>query len=40
MSINVEVIGGSILVSHYVEEISEKHHLSLASHLQAAQQCG
>jgi hypothetical protein len=31
MSINVEVLGGSVMVSHYVEEITDKHHLRLAS---------
>jgi hypothetical protein len=31
MSINVEVIGGSIIVQHYVEESGEPHHLRLAS---------
>src|ERR1700691_5723858 len=29
MSINVEVLGGSPMVQHYVEEISEPHHLRL-----------
>jgi len=32
MSINVEVIGGSMMVQHYVEEIAEPEHLRLASH--------
>jgi hypothetical protein len=32
MSINVEVIGGSIIVQHYVEEIGEPDHLKLVSH--------
>ena len=31
MSINVEVVGGSILVQHYVEEIGEADHLRLVS---------
>jgi hypothetical protein len=31
MSINVEVIGGSPMVQHYVEEIAEAHHLRLVS---------
>ena len=31
MSINVEVIGGSPMVQHYVEEIAEPHHLRLVS---------
>jgi hypothetical protein len=31
MSINVEVLGGSVLVSHYIEEISDKHHVRVAS---------
>ena len=31
MCINVEVIGGSLMVQHFVEEISEKHHLVLTS---------
>ena len=29
MSINVEVIGGSLMVQHYVETLSRKHHLVL-----------
>src|ERR1700724_3504131 len=29
MSINVEVLGGSPMVQHYVEEIAEPHHLRL-----------
>ena len=32
MSINVEVIGGSLMVQHYVEEIGEPDHLRLVSH--------
>jgi hypothetical protein len=32
MSINVEVIGGSLVVQHYVEEIGEPDHLRLVSH--------
>ena len=31
MSINVEVIGGSLMVQHYVEEISNPDHLKLVS---------
>ncbi len=31
MSINVEVIGGSMIVQHYVEEIGEPDHLRLVS---------
>jgi hypothetical protein len=31
MSINVEVIGGSLMVQHYVEEIGRRHHLRLVS---------
>ncbi|WP_276481573.1 hypothetical protein [Paraflavitalea pollutisoli] len=31
MSINVEVIGGSPMVQHYQEEVSEPHHLVLTS---------
>jgi hypothetical protein len=31
MSINVEVLGGSVTVSHYIEEITDKHHVRLAS---------
>jgi hypothetical protein len=31
MSINVEVLGGSVLVSHYIEGISDKHHVRVAS---------
>ena len=31
MSINVEVIGGSIIVEHYVEEIAQPDHLRLIS---------
>jgi hypothetical protein len=31
MSINVEVIGGSPMVQHYVEEMAELHHLRLIS---------
>jgi hypothetical protein len=31
MSINVEVIGGSLLVQHYVEKLSDKDHLILES---------
>jgi len=31
MAINVEVFGGSVLVSHFTEEITDKHHVRLAS---------
>src|SRR3984957_1604476 len=31
MSINVEALGGSLMVQHYVEEIGEPHHLRLVS---------
>lgn len=31
MSINVEVIGGTLIVEHYVEMLAEKHHLVLES---------
>lgn len=31
MSINVEILGGSLMVQHYVEEASEPHHLKLIS---------
>ena len=31
MSINVEVIGGSVIVEHYVEEIAQPDHLRLIS---------
>jgi hypothetical protein len=31
MSINVEVLGGSPMVQHYIEEIAEPHHLQLVS---------
>ena len=31
MSINVETIGGSLMVQHYVETLGEKHHLILDS---------
>src|ERR1700689_4463827 len=31
MPINVEVLGGSPMVQHYVEEISERNHLRLVS---------
>ena len=31
MSINVEVIGGSLMVQHYVEVVAERHHLVLDS---------
>jgi hypothetical protein len=31
MSINVEILGGSVMVQHYVEEIGEPHHLRLVS---------
>ena len=32
MSINVEVIGGTVIVQHYVEESAEPDHLRLVSH--------
>jgi hypothetical protein len=32
MSINVEDIGGSVMVQHYVEEIGQADHLRLVSH--------
>ncbi len=32
MSINVEILGGSLMVQHYVEEIGEPDHLRLVSH--------
>jgi hypothetical protein len=31
MSINVEILGGSLMVQHYMEEIGEPHHLRLIS---------
>jgi hypothetical protein len=31
MSINVEIIGGSLMVQHYVEEIGRRDHLKLVS---------
>jgi hypothetical protein len=31
MSINVEIIGGSLMVQHYIEEIGEPDHLRLTS---------
>ena len=31
MSINVEILGGSPMVQHYIEEIAEPHHLRLVS---------
>lgn len=31
MSINVEILGGSPMVQHYVEEVGERHHLRLIS---------
>lgn len=31
MSINVEILGGSLMVQHYVEEIGERSHLKLVS---------
>jgi hypothetical protein len=31
MSINVEILGGSLMVQHYVEEIAEHSHLKLVS---------
>jgi hypothetical protein len=32
MSINVEIIGGSMIVQHYVEELGDRDHLTLRSH--------
>ena len=32
MSINVEDIGGSVMIQHYVEEIGQPNHLRLISH--------
>jgi hypothetical protein len=31
MSINVEILGGNLMVQHYVEEIAEPNHLKLTS---------
>lgn len=31
MSLNVETIGGNLMVQHYVEDIGEKHHVRLLS---------
>jgi hypothetical protein len=31
MSLNVETIGGNLMVQHYVEDIAEKHHVRLLS---------
>ncbi len=31
MSINVEIVGGSLMVQHYVADIAERHHLRLVS---------
>ncbi|MGZ6116184.1 MAG: hypothetical protein ACXWM9_16415 [Gemmatimonadaceae bacterium] len=31
MSINVEILGGSLIVEHYVEEVGRRDHLRLAS---------
>ena len=31
MSINVEVIGGTLIIEHYVEKLAERHHLVLES---------
>ena len=31
MAINVEVLGGSVTLSHFTEEITDKHHVRLAS---------
>jgi hypothetical protein len=31
MSLNVETIGGNLMVQHYVEDIAEKHHVRLMS---------
>jgi hypothetical protein len=32
MSINVEMIGGSLIIQHFVEDIAEPDHLRLVSH--------
>ncbi len=32
MSINVEILGGSLMVRHYIEEIGQPDHLRLVSH--------
>lgn len=32
MSINVEIIGGSLIVEHYIEEIGRRDYLRLVSH--------
>jgi hypothetical protein len=31
MSINVEMIGGSLIIEHYIEEVAERDHLRLVS---------
>jgi hypothetical protein len=31
MSLNVETIGGHLMVQHYVEDVGEKHHVRLLS---------
>ena len=31
MSINVEIIGGTLMVQHYVQKVAEKHHVVLES---------
>ena len=31
MSLNVETIGGNLMVQHYVEDVGEKHHVRLLS---------
>jgi hypothetical protein len=35
MSINVEILGGSLLVEHHIEEIGEPDHLRLVSNASA-----
>jgi hypothetical protein len=32
MLINLEIIGGSLMVQHYVEDIGRRDHLRLISH--------
>jgi hypothetical protein len=40
MSINVEILGGSVVVQHYVEEISQPDHLRLVSKSDVFTQAG
>src|SRR5262245_17073315 len=40
MSINVEIIGGSLMVQHYVEEFAEHSHLKLVSNSDVFTQTG